>query len=479
MRRVIGPLGALSIVAGSMLGVGIFVSPPVVAQLLNEPWAFFAVWLLGGLFALAGASAYAELGARYPRAGGDYVFVREALGPSAGFATGFMLFSCVFAGSIATLASILATDQLPGLLGFLGVTVPARFTLFAGTSIDSGRVLGLVFIVLLTAVNLRGAKAATVLQVWTTAIPLVAMIAMAGFAITSGAAAEPISGPARHAPITAAAVGHALVVIYFAYSGWNAIAYVGGEIAHPERTLPLGLLGGTALVTALYMVVCAAYASVLGMDGLAAASDAGIATAALFDVQAIRVVIASLIAITLLGSLNGSVLAGGRIAVAMRLAGVGNSPERALVLQGAFASLLLLTGLVRAAARAHQHRHAAHRGHGRGLAVLAAAPARRAHQLPRARLPRAAGHVSRAGPVRGGHVHRAHRHGRAHRRRHVEGRAAAAGHRRVRALVRRAPPGAQPAPLRRAACQPTGSEWKESSPASEIETRFRPRPFDE
>jgi len=65
MRRVIGPLGALSIVAGSMLGVGIFVSPPVVAQLLNEPWAFFAVWLLGGLFALAGASAYAELGARY------------------------------------------------------------------------------------------------------------------------------------------------------------------------------------------------------------------------------------------------------------------------------------------------------------------------------------------------------------------------------------------------------------------------------
>jgi len=80
------------------------VSPPVVAQLLSEPWAFFAVWLLGGLFALAGASAYAELGARYPRAGGDYVFVREALGPSAGFATGFMLFSCVFAGSIAKFA---------------------------------------------------------------------------------------------------------------------------------------------------------------------------------------------------------------------------------------------------------------------------------------------------------------------------------------------------------------------------------------
>ncbi len=345
MRRVIGPLGALSIVAGSMLGVGIFVSPPVVAQLLNEPWAFFAVWVLGGLFALAGASAYAELGARYPRAGGDYVFVREALGPSAGFATGFMLFSCVFAGSIATLASVLATDQLPGLLGFLGVTVPARFTLLGGTSIDSGRVLGLGFIVLLTAVNLRGAKVATALQVWTTAIPLVAMIAMAGFAISSGAAAEPISGPARHAPITAAAVGHALVVIYFAYSGWNAIAYVGGEVSRPERTLPLGLLGGTALVTALYMVVCAAYASVLGMDGLAAASDAGIATAALFDVRAIRVVIAGLIAITLLGSLNGSVLAGGRIAVAMRMGNlVGDSPERALVVQAAFASLLLLTG---------------------------------------------------------------------------------------------------------------------------------------
>ena len=148
MRRVISPLGALSIVAGSMLGVGIFVSPPVVAQLLPSSWAFFGVWFLGGVFALAGASAYAELGARHPHAGGDYVFVREALGPSAGFATGFMLFTCVFAGSIATVASILATEHLPGLLRVFGVTLPTAIALPSGVSIELGRVLGLALPIL-------------------------------------------------------------------------------------------------------------------------------------------------------------------------------------------------------------------------------------------------------------------------------------------------------------------------------------------
>ncbi|MBK7778408.1 MAG: APC family permease [Sandaracinaceae bacterium] len=458
--------------------MGIFVSPPVVAQLLNEPWAFFAVWLLGGLFALAGASAYAELGARYPRAGGDYVFVREALGPSAGFATGFMLFSCVFAGSIATLASILATDQLPGLLGFLGVTVPARFTLFAGTSIDSGRVLGLVFIVLLTAVNLRGAKAATVLQVWTTAIPLVAMIAMAGFAITSGAAAEPISGPARHAPITAAAVGHALVVIYFAYSGWNAIAYVGGEIAHPERTLPLGLLGGTALVTALYMVVCAAYASVLGMDGLAAASDAGIATAALFDVQAIRVVIASLIAITLLGSLNGSVLAGGRIAVAMRLPVWATAPS------------------ARWCCKARSPASCCSRARSSCCSSSPASPCCSSVPWPWSRCSCCVAGTARPPATARSATPRCQPPiscwpcswwscpSRAPSRpcapKTTRGRprfrcwASACSRCRSARTAWCSAGAASPS-----ACQPTGSEWKESSPASEIETRFRPRPFDE
>ncbi|MCA9576942.1 MAG: amino acid permease [Polyangiales bacterium] len=343
MRRVIGPLGALSIVAGSMLGVGIFVSPPVVAQLLPSSWAFFGVWFLGGVFALAGASAYAELGARHPHAGGDYVFVREALGPSAGFATGFMLFTCVFAGSIATVASILATEHLPGLLRVFGVTLPTAIALPSGVSIELGRVLGLALIWLLTAINLRGAKTAALLQVWTTAIPLVAMLSLAAFAITSGAA-SPGAPTEAAGPITASAVGKALVTIYFAYSGWNAIAYVGGEVVRPERTLPWGLLGGTALITALYLVVCSAYTAVLGLPGLASVADAGIATAAHLGGQATRVVITALIVVTLLGSLNGTVLAGGRIAVAMRPGGHQEGPQRPLLLQAGIASLLLLTG---------------------------------------------------------------------------------------------------------------------------------------
>ncbi len=115
--RVIGPVGGFAIVAGSMLGIGIFLSPPIVAGHVASPAIFLAVWAAGGLTALAGAVACGELGAMLPRAGGDYVFQYEALGPSVAFASGWALFAAIFCGSVAAMSVAICSYQLPALIG--------------------------------------------------------------------------------------------------------------------------------------------------------------------------------------------------------------------------------------------------------------------------------------------------------------------------------------------------------------------------
>jgi APA family basic amino acid/polyamine antiporter len=112
----LGPLGALAVIAGSMLGVGIFLTPATVAQEVSAGWSYQLLWALGGLVALSGAGAYAELGARFPRAGGDYVFLRHTFGNSLAFAAGWLLVVGVFAGSLASMSTGICQYQLPTLL---------------------------------------------------------------------------------------------------------------------------------------------------------------------------------------------------------------------------------------------------------------------------------------------------------------------------------------------------------------------------
>lgn len=329
-------MGGTAIVVGSILGVGIVLVPPVVAAHSGSVAVYLALWLFGGLVAFCGASAYAELGTRFPEAGGDYVYIREAFGPSAAFAAGWLLVVGVFTGSIATLAAALVELQLPALLG---VAAP-----HAG-------VAALVPIALLTALNLLGTRFSTGSQILLVAAPIL-LLGVGGIVVVALAAGGhlPAGGGEVlvHAPPGGGSAVRGFLAVYFAYSGWNAVAYMAGDMRDPERTIPRALFWGTALMTGLYVLLALAFLLVLGIGGLAAAGDAGTeATRQLTgDGWALGVGVA--VTLALLGALNATILTGSRVASAVAPRGLAPSGSRrirlTLLAQGVLAGLLVLTG---------------------------------------------------------------------------------------------------------------------------------------
>jgi APA family basic amino acid/polyamine antiporter len=355
VKRVIGGMGGFSIVAGSMLGIGIFLSPPIVAANTVVPWAFFALWLLGGLISLAGAVACAELATMMPRAGGDYVFQYEAYGPSMAFASGWVLFAAIFCGSIATMTVGLCTYQIPVLLGvdLSGEILSLPF----GLGLSGADAAALVIVPALTWLNLIGARPSTRTQTVLTLIPTVLLALVALYAI--GIYAPPVESEAVAGASTKDWTVHGLVIaymaVYFAYSGWINIIYVAGEVSEPQRNIPRSLIGGTLAITFLYLLLCAGFLRVLGLDGLAQAGEAGTATAGLLAGAPGRIAVTVLISSALLASINATILGGARVAFAMGRRGamwpvmgtVGDEhhvPSKALWIQAAVSCLLILSG---------------------------------------------------------------------------------------------------------------------------------------
>jgi basic amino acid/polyamine antiporter, APA family len=359
-HRVVGTLGALAIVAGSMLGIGIFLTPYQVAQMLHTPGLFLLAWFLGGLIALAGAVAYAELGTMFPKAGGDYVFLRESFGKSVSFACGWVLFAGVFTGSISTLAVAVCQYQLPTLLAPLGAPDLSQALSLGGAAlpITGTQLAAIGLVTIFTIVNILGARVSALVQVLVTVIPL-ALFALASIIIlVSGQHPDAIPSP-RAAEVTTGpwyvAMTQATLAIYFAYSGWNAIGYVGGEVANPSRNIPLALVGGTVLVTVLYVIMCAGFITALGMGGIEQSFEVGTAIAAAYGGATATIVVTGLIAMALIGSLNGTILGGARIAMAMAHDGAiarnlgsvsrrTGTPARALILQTVLSFVLILSG---------------------------------------------------------------------------------------------------------------------------------------
>ena len=308
LRRELTFLDATMLVVSSVIGVGIFLTPGTIADVLPSPGLILAAWIAGGLLSLAGALANAELGAMYPHAGGDYVYLREAYHPVAGFLAGWLSFFVIYAGTVATLAAGFAE----GLGHFVPLAAP-------------GKLLAAVLITIATSwINYVGVRTGARVNNLTALVKIVALIGLVivGPLLGAGSIAhlfplvpDPSSVPLGH-------FGLALSPVLFSYLGWNASVYVASEIHDPGRTIPRSLFAGLALCTAIYLAVNVAYLYALPVEQLRGDNRVGEAVARVFFGTAGGAVGAALILASIVSCLNATILVGPRIAYAMALDGL-------------------------------------------------------------------------------------------------------------------------------------------------------------
>ena len=313
LPRILTLWDASMLIVASVVGSGIFFTPAQVAALLPSAALIMLAWTVGALLSLAGAFGNAELGAMFPRAGGDYVYLREGIHPAAGFLVGWLSFFAIYAGTIAALAVVFAEAMAPSLgLSRLGVVG-----------------LAAIAILVCSALNMLGTRWGARLNTLTSGTKIAALLLF----VVLG----PILGEGTLAPwldggdtLTAEAgssgaswlhFGQALSPVLFSYLGWNASVYVASEIRDPTRNVPRSLFLGLGVCTVLYLLINAVYFYALTPEELIGASDAGEAAAtALFGAAGGRFV-SAFVLVSVLGTLNATVLVGPRIVYAMALDG--------------------------------------------------------------------------------------------------------------------------------------------------------------
>lgn len=339
LRRQLSLADATLLVVASVVGSGIFLTPGAIAERLPHSEWIFAAWVAGALLSLAGALTNAELGAMFPHAGGDTVYLREAFHPAAGFLTGWLSFFAIFAGTIATLAAGFADALSP----FVSLDAGARLAVAVAATVA------------FSALNYVGVRTSARFNNVLTAAKVAALLAFVLLAplVGEGSWSNLWAGPAPAGAVTASAFGLALSPVLFSYLGWNATLYVASEIHEPRRNLPRSLFLGLAVCAAVYLAVNAAYLYAIPAAAMRGLDNVGQSAAqALFGGAGGRAV-ALFVVVSILGTLNATVLVGPRIAYAMALDGrfVGgvdrvhaahHTPHVAIVLQGAVAVALLL-----------------------------------------------------------------------------------------------------------------------------------------
>jgi APA family basic amino acid/polyamine antiporter len=385
-QQRIGLFDATMLVAGAMIGSGIFIVSADIARDVGTAGWLLAVWALAGLITVMGALSYAELAAMMPRAGGQYVYLREAYGPLWGFLYGWTLFLVIQTGTIAAVGVAFSK--------FLGVLWPDLGTnnyLFsiADFKISAGQIVAAATIMLLTIINCFGVNAGTWVQnVFTVAKTLaLALLVVVGLFIASDPAiiranfhdlwggiqnTERFQAVHRLAPLgmlvpALMVVGGAMVGALFSADAWNNVTFSAAETKNPQRNLPLSMALGTGLVILLYLLANVSYLCALPIDGfegggpvvqrgIAHAKDDRVGTAVLEKVapQAGAPAMAIAIMISSFGCLNGLILMGPRLYYAMaedglffRAAGRLNShgvPAAGLIMQGIWSILLVFSG---------------------------------------------------------------------------------------------------------------------------------------
>jgi basic amino acid/polyamine antiporter, APA family len=352
LARDLGVSHAGAIVVGTIIGSGIFLVPSEMMQAVGSAKLVYLVWLVGGLLSFFGALTYAELGAMKPQAGGEYVYVRDGYGPLAGFLYAWTWFIIAKPASIATvtvgLVRILGTFPVFAFFSHYAITQPLAVTY--------GQLVAIAATVLISLLNYLGVKKAGEFQLVFTLlkVAIILGIVIVGFSYGGGSWSH-FAGVYTGAKGGIAGFMAALVAALWAYDGWNDLNMVAGEIRQPERNIPIALIAGVATVGALYMLVNAAVQFVLPAGAIAMsprpASDAiGLVWGTLG-----ASVVSGAMAISMLVTLNGTIMSGARVPFAVArdryffsaLAEVHprfHTPSVAIIVQAALAILLLLVG---------------------------------------------------------------------------------------------------------------------------------------
>jgi APA family basic amino acid/polyamine antiporter len=342
--RRLGLFSATMAVIGGIIGAGIFLNPAIVAQRVQTPFLTLAAWVVGGLIALIGAFCFGELGSRAPRAGGGYVYLRDAYGGLPAFLYGWALLLVIATGAIAAVAVTFARYFVALL------ALPDAATLPAAVGA----------IILLSTVNYVGVKPGAVTQNVFTLLKLAALALLIGAGLLlpvgpNAAARAAAAAVPQVPPRLLLAMGAALVPVLFAIGGWQQSNFIAEEIREPERNLPLALVIGVTVVIAVYLLANVTYLRVLGAPGLA-----GSAAPAADVMQAVggpggSALIAAGIAVSTFGFLNLVILVSPRVYQAMAADGAFfpglarlhprfRTPTAAIVFQCLWGILLTLSG---------------------------------------------------------------------------------------------------------------------------------------
>ena len=354
LRRGLNAWDTTLLVLGLVVGGGIFLTPSAIARALPSAHWILAIWIVGGVLSIFGGFVYAELGTMMPRPGGMYLYIREAFGALPGFLYAWVAYFVILAGADAAVAV--------GFSEYLSVFFPglgtSRVVFQVGSfPISAGQLVAVAAVLILSATHYVGIKEGSRIQGFFTSLIILALVGMViGGALVPAPArgGAAIASPA-HSAVSLAALGTAMVAVFWVYYGWNEIAAVAGEVAKPQRNIPLALVAGTALVMILYVGVNAVFLKAIPVTELATvARPAELASRRLFG-EGATTAIALAVTAAALGCLSAGIAPAPRIVYALAQDGLFpkpfgrahprfQTPAFAIVVQAVWMSLLCLSG---------------------------------------------------------------------------------------------------------------------------------------
>lgn len=381
MKKSLNLFDTTLLVAGSMIGSGIFIVSADIARVVGSAGWLLVVWILSGVITLFAALSYGELAGMMPQAGGQFVYIKKAFGDLVAFVYGWTVFLVIQTGVIAAVAVAFAK--------FTGVFIPffeegnVLFQII-GLKITSAQLLAIFIIALLTFINTRGIENGKAIQRIFTSAKLIALFALIIVGIFYGFHSDVFSNNMSHAweakgvdssgafttlsgMSLATALGLAMIGSLFSSDAWNNVTFIAGEVENPKRNIPLGLFFGVCIVTLIYVLANVAYLCLLPLEGSVNAQTVAeqgimfaqkdrVGTAALYVVfgDIAKYLMAALIMVSTFGCNNGLILAGSRLFQSMAKDGLFfkksaklnkyNVPSNAMIFQGIWASLLCLSG---------------------------------------------------------------------------------------------------------------------------------------